>query len=563
MKLKNLIIYIITLFTANITLAQSSVEQTSLLLDGVREYKEANYTKAKEHFNKLLEINPESDAAYYYLANIALANEDLTLGELYLDKCLSLDSTNFWYADLQAQILLYNKKVPQAIAVYEKMLSMYPKKSNIYYSLVNLYMNNKDVEKTKQMLVKIEQLQGKSEALAMTYFNLYRSQSNWDGALKYLVEFDKEFQSARVESIIGDLYANRFNDSLAIHYYNKALSLDHQYAPAICGKAEVYRQAGDYPTFFSTVEPFIANEQYPSKVKSEYMIQLIQSGAFAGKYRSPMDSLVLSFEKTHAKDTTALYFVAAYFGQGGDAHKCLKTLRKAHYLYPDNPSAMFQYITYLYSLNQWEELEKEVARVSETFKGNTDLIQLDAIAKWKREKYSESIQAYNKLENIALERKDTALLAQSYASKGDIYYTIKDFKKCYSEYKKALKYKPTDPALLNNYAYYLCTEGKNLKLAYQMSEQSIKAEPDNPTYLDTFGWILYLLDKPLEAKAQFKHAMLFGGKENATILDHYAEVLFALKEYDLAFIYWDKAASLEPELGIEEKVKLRKQQIKK
>lgn len=563
MNLKRFIIYIIALFTANITIAQTSTEQTSLLLDGIREYKESNYTKAKEHFNKLLEVNPNSDVAYYYLANIALANEDLTLGELYLDKCISLDSSNFWYADLQARILLYNQKVPQAIAIYEKMLDMYPKKSNIYYSLVNLYMDNKDVEKTKQMLVKIEQLQGKSEALAMTYFNLYRSQSKWDEALKYLIEFDKEFQSARIESLIGDLYSNRFNDSLAIHYYNKALSLDNQYAPAICGKAEVYRQGGDYPTFFSTVEPFIANAQYPSKIKSEYMIQLLQSGAFGGKYRSPMDSLVLSFERAHSKDTTALYFVAAYFGQGGDVNKCLRTLKKAHYLYPENPSAMFQYITYLYSLNQWDELEKEVNRVSKTFKNNTDLIQLDAIAKWKGEKFSESIEAYNKLETLAIERKDTALLAQSHASKGDIYYTIKDFKKCYGEYKKALKYKPSDPALLNNYAYYLCTEGKNLKLAYQMSEQSIKAEPDNPTYLDTFGWILYLLDKPLEAKAQFKHAMLFGGKDNATILDHYAEVLYALKEYDLAFIYWDKAASLEPELGIEEKVKLRKQQMKK
>ena len=106
-------------------------------------------------------------------------------------------------------------------------------------------------------------------------------------------------------------------------------------------------------------------------------------------------------------------------------------------------------------------------------------------------------------------------------------------------------------------------EGKNLKLAYQMSQKSIQAEPDNPTYLDTFGWILHLMGKPLEAKAQFKHAMLFGGKDNATILDHYAEVLYALKEYDLAFIYWEKADSLEPELGIAEKIKLRKQQMKK
>lgn len=563
MKLSKVIIYIICLLISGTAFSQSGIEQTSLLLDGVKEYKENNFDKAKEHFNKLLEINPTNDVAYYYLANIALAKEDLTLGELYLDKCLTLDSTNFWYADLQAQILLYNKKIPQAIDVYEKMLRMYPKKSNIYYSLVNLYLNNKDVEKTKQMLTKIEQLQGKNEAIAMTYFNLYRSNNDWDGALKYLVDFDKEYQSARVESIIGDLYADRFNDTLAIKYYNKALALDNQYAPALCGKGEVYRLKGDYPTFFTTVKPFISNEQYPSKVKNEYLLQMIQSGAFSGKWRSSMDSLVISLEKAHSKDTTALYFVAAYFAQGGDANKCLKTLRKAHYLYPDNSNAMFQYISYLYTIQQWKELEKEIARVSEKYPNNTDLLQLDAIAKWKMEEYQLAIDSYKKLETVALEKRDTALLAQTYASSGDIYYTIKDYKKSYAEYKKALKYKPEDPTLLNNYAYYLSMEGKNLKLAYQMSQKSIQAEPDNPTFLDTFGWILHLMGKPLEAKAQFKHAMLFGGKDNATILDHYAEVLYALKEYDLAFIYWEKADSLEPELGIAEKIKLRKQQMKK
>ncbi|MBO7305386.1 MAG: hypothetical protein J6U47_01515 [Bacteroidales bacterium] len=210
-----------------------------------------------------------------------------------------------------------------------------------------------------------------------------------------------------------------------------------------------------------------------------------------------------------------------------------------------------------------QELEKEIARISEKYPNNTDLLQLDAIAKWKMEEYQLAIDSYKKLETVALEKRDTALLAQTYASSGDIYYKIKDYKKCSAEYKKALKYKPEDPTLLNNYAYYLSMEGKNLKLAYQMSQKSIQAEPDNPTYLDTFGWILHLMGKPLEAKAQFKHAMLFGGKDNATILDHYAEVLYALKEYDLAFIYWEKADSLEPELGIAEKIKLRKQQMKK
>ena len=97
-----------------------------------------------------------------------------------------------------------------------------------------------------------------------------------------------------------------------------------------------------------------------------------------------------------------------------------------------------------------------------------------------------------------------------------------------------------------------------------MSKKTIEAEPDNPTYLDTFGWILYLQGKALEAKPFFKHAMLYGGKESVVVMDHYAEVLYALKEYDLAFVYWNLALKKNDGdvPGLEEKVQMRKQAAK-
>ena len=54
--------------------------------------------------------------------------------------------------------------------------------------------------------------------------------------------------------------------------------------------------------------------------------------------------------------------------------------------------------------------------------------------------------------------------------------------------------------------------------------------------------------------------MLYGGKESAVILDHYAEVLYALKEYDMAFVYWNLARQRNngdiPDL--EDKINIRK-----
>jgi Tfp pilus assembly protein PilF len=142
---------------------------------------------------------------------------------------------------------------------------------------------------------------------------------------------------------------------------------------------------------------------------------------------------------------------------------------------------------------------------------------------------------------ISIAPSDSSKTLRSWSTIGDIYHQLGENKKAYKAYDKALKINPDYVYVLNNYAYYLSVEGKNLKKAYKMSRKTIEAEPDNATYLDTFAWILHLQGKSLEAKPFFKHAMLYGGKDSPVILDHYAEVLYALKDYDMAFVYWNLA----------------------
>ena len=145
---------------------------------------------------------------------------------------------------------------------------------------------------------------------------------------------------------------------------------------------------------------------------------------------------------------------------------------------------------------------------------------------------------------------------------GDVYYQKGEKKKAYKAYDKALKINPDYIYVLNNYAYYLSLDGKKLKKAHDMSRKVIEAQPDNATYLDTYGWILHLQGKSEEAKKHFKRAMVYGGKDSAVIMDHYAEVLFALKEYDMAFLYWNlarqKNAGDIPDL--DEKIRQRKEE---
>lgn len=138
---------------------------------------------------------------------------------------------------------------------------------------------------------------------------------------------------------------------------------------------------------------------------------------------------------------------------------------------------------------------------------------------------------------LARAQKDTANLIMAMSVMGDTYHSLGNAKKAYATYEEALKVDPDAVGILNNYAYFLCEEGRRLKKAEKMARRVIELEPDNATYLDTYGWILYLLKKPKEAKPHFKRAMIYGGKESDVILEHYATVLEALGEKDLAAYY--------------------------
>ena len=129
-------------------------------------------------------------------------------------------------------------------------------------------------------------------------------------------------------------------------------------------------------------------------------------------------------------------------------------------------------------------------------------------------------------------------LAEALSIAGDVWYQqLEDSKKAYEIYEQALQVDPDRTSVLNNYAYYLSLEGRQLRKALKMSRRTIELEPDNATYLDTYGWLLYLLRRPKEAKPYFKHAMLYGGKDSAVVLEHYSKVLEALGEQDLATYY--------------------------
>ena len=134
-----------------------------------------------------------------------------------------------------------------------------------------------------------------------------------------------------------------------------------------------------------------------------------------------------------------------------------------------------------------------------------------------------------------------------YSIMGDLYHIKKMNTEAYAAYDSALVYKPDNIGALNNYAYYLSVERKDLDKAEEMSYKTVKAEPTNNTYLDTYAWILFEKGKYVEARIYIDQALQNGGDTSSVVVEHGGDIYFHNGEPEKALEYWKKAEKLADE----------------
>ncbi|MBR4735568.1 MAG: tetratricopeptide repeat protein [Bacteroidales bacterium] len=516
----------------------------SNLVDAVSLYSNGQYAKAQRILQTLCVASPESDAVWYYLAQTQLRLNDMEGAEVSLQKAVALDGTNFWYRRTLARLELALGKKTEGKALYEALVKDFPENQSLPYELLEIYLTEKEFEKALGALDEIEQQRGASEEVTTTRHDIYQAMGRPDLAVEVLENFNRDYSSAHVLSMLGDAYLADFKDSLAFARFSEALELDSSYVPASMGLSEVYRHQRQYPEYFKTLRPFFTSPDIPAQSKSMYIGNITRSidPKVLQTHRQSFDSLaVLAVENTPA-DSTLYTTVGSYFFSTGRREEGEYYFRLASVAFPESVPLMATYIQVLSLQGKWKEMRDVSVDAFNRF-AELGFMDYANMANYQLQDYDAIIGNCRYL--IKNYPKDTKVLLASWSQLGDAYHSKGNSKEAYKAYDKALKIDPGYAPVLNNYAYYLSEEGRKLKKAYTMSKKTIEAEPDNATYLDTFAWILHLQGKDLEAKPFFKHAMLYGGKDSAVILRHYATVLQALGENDSAKVYLNMAKRLE------------------
>lgn len=116
--------------------------------------------EAKKIYLKLLKKNPENDALYYALGNLAQEEKDFTTAENYYTEAYTLDPKNIYYVEILAMVRSELGKFEQALPLWEKVVENQPRDYNFQYYLAQTYVQLGQYKEAVKALDNVEGLVG-------------------------------------------------------------------------------------------------------------------------------------------------------------------------------------------------------------------------------------------------------------------------------------------------------------------------------------------------------------------------------------------------------------------
>ena len=537
--------------------------------EAVRQKGLDNLDEAFELYSHCLEIDSTSAATLYELGKFYMYLGQADKGESFLRKAMLTEPGNYWYKETLAGYYQRKGETEKGIAVIEDMVEQFPSRLEPLMALVDLYNRAQDYEKVVHTLDRLEKLDGKSEQISMEKFRMYLAMDDNERAFAEIENLAKEYPyEMRYLTMLGDVYLENGKEEEAYSTFQKVLSTEPGYAPAMLSMATYYNKTGQDSLYRAQLDSLLLNQKVESNTKVNIMRQLIMRSERGDKDSTQIVRLFNSMLAQEQENADVAMLAAQYLLSKRMDEEAKPVLQQVVDIDPENKPARLQLLSFAISKEDLDEVIRLCAPAVEYMPEALEFYYYWGIAHYQKKQHDEALEVFKKGVRQVDANSDKNMVSDFYSIMGDLYHIKKMNAEAYEAYDSALVYKPDNIGALNNYAYYLSVERKDLDKAEEMSYRTVKAESTNSTYLDTYAWILFEKGKFAEARIYIDQAILNGGDKSSVVMEHGGDVYYHVGEPDKALEYWIQAEKLaeesaddENEARDEKELKLLKKKI--
>ena len=537
--------------------------------EAVRQKGLDNLDEAFELYSHCLEIDSTSAATLYELGKFHMYLGQADKGESFLRKAMQTEPGNYWYKETLAGYYQRKGETEKGIAVIEEMVEQFPSRLEPLMALVDLYNRSQNYEKVIHTLDRLEKLDGKSEQISMEKFRMYLAMDDIEHAFAEIENLAKEYPyEMRYLTMLGDVYLENGKEEEAYSTFQQVLSAEPGYAPAMLSMATYYNKTGQDSLYRLQLDSLLLNQKVESATKVNIMRQLIMRSERGDKDSTQIVGLFNSMLAQEQENADVAMLAAQYLLSKRMDEEAKPVLQQVVDIDPENKPARLQLLSFAISKEDLDEVIRLCAPAVEYMPEALEFYYYWGIAHYQKKQHDEALEVFKKGVRQVDANSDKNMVSDFYSIMGDLYHIRKMNVEAYEAYDSALVYKPDNVGALNNYAYYLSVERKDLDKAEEMSYRTVKAEPTNSTYLDTYAWILFEKGKYAEARIYIDQAILNGGDKSSVVMEHGGDIYYQVGEPEKALEYWKQAEKLaeesaddENEARDEKELKLLKKKI--
>ncbi|MCU0460493.1 MAG: tetratricopeptide repeat protein [Bacteroidales bacterium] len=511
-----------------------------LFVEGIKQKLMGNGGEALKYLENSIIINPESDAAYFQMAQILIASGDLKNGKKYALKAYNIGKENLWYMMMLAGTYYEEKKLDSATMFYEKAAAKFPEKQTLQITLANLYSESRNFDKALKIFENLDEKYGVNMSSSTGIVKNLMWAGKWDEALERAQVLLKQYpDEILLNGLLAEIYRGKGEPENAEQVYKKLIDINPgnpQIQLALC---DFLIEEKKYEDLVLLVNVVAINDKVQREDKISLFAQLIETPEMIKNSGEKMILSLMVFEAAYPDDDIISLLRTELLIKLGKTSEAVQRLEEIIIKRPENYFAWEKLLLAYLQKGDYKNLELRSEQCATRFNRSYIAKLLYATAANENKKYEVALEELRKADILA--GANDEMLLQVLSVRADVYYRMKDYDKAFKTFDEALKRNKDDLTLLNNYAYYLAERNLKLREAEEMAKKVIEKEPENSTFLDTYAWVLYKRGKYKSASKIMEGIISKNNIHDAEYFEHYGYILKKRHKCSEAIKNWEKA----------------------
>lgn len=533
---------------------------------------------------RTVELEPDNDFAAGALGELMFFMTDDTnsIKDAYemVARRFRADPTDANSSGVYADYAMRMGRIDDVIDIWRTVDSLMPSTTDAAMKLAQAYMmrfshrqDTADLGRANAIYDRIEDRLGPTLPVTVNRVQAYSLAGDtlaMTGAVERLAQAAP--RDVQVNLLAAEVYDYIQQPDSALAWLDRAEAVDSTYGPVNLARAEFFRNQGDSVAYDREVFRAMrsGNIEFEQKydLLKDYVMKLYTDSLQQPRIKSMFEALI----DVNPSEAEVYSLYGSYKAQMGDMPGAVEQLEYSLDLDPSKYATWNMLTRCKAQTTDTVGFRNLVRRGLEHFPGDGYIGLLGAFSYVQSKDYATALGLLDSIDTGAPSNK--ALLSDIYTTKGDMLHQLGQNDSSYVYYDKAINANPDNYMAMNNAAYFMALDGKDLDRAELYASIATSAESTNPTFLDTHAWVAFrkkdydkareLIERAVRAQA-IEHEGLPADASAETaahavadmlrhpepadteILSHAGDIYFMCGEPQKAVEYWKAALLTAPD----------------